>query len=493
MEPHTLMAIANQRTGTVSIADATKKKVLSEVEVGQRLADLAAYPGSEWLLAVDERGHELVVLKRIGESLIVAARHPVSPYPVSVAISPSGKQITVASLWSRALTVFAVDPPDPITGLSLRQTGVASLSFNPRLQAYLRGPKGPMEKYVAVADAFGGRFAVVDTKEPKPVTVHQVPGGNIYQINAGQLAVSLSHQVSTTIFPGLATDMPGSPMDAYTVTTFGGLGLISGTAQLRVTVGNPQTHGYVFRTPDVRPFRTANGVEVFVPHGIALGPAIDAGPADRGEELFFDRRLSSGQWMSCHSCHTNGHTSGELADTLGDETEGTPKRIPTLLGTRLTDPWAWSGKVRELNEQVRKSLATTLHATQFTSQEVDDITAYLHTLPPPPPLEPATDHADDKARLSRGQSLFKDLGCAKCHVPPLTYTSPDAYDVGLTDEKGMNKFNPPSLRGVSQGYSFFHDGRAKTLEEVFTVVGHQLDRELTSDEMSDLIRFLRSL
>jgi len=78
-------------------------------------------------------------------------------------------------------------------------------------------------------------------------------------------------------------------------------------------------------------------------------------------------------------------------------------------------------------------------------------------------------------------------------VPPLTYTSPGTYDVGLRDEKGLDKFNRPSLRGVSQGYSFFHDGRAKKLEEVFTVHGHQLNWALADDELGDLLRFLRSL
>jgi cytochrome c peroxidase len=134
-----------------------------------------------------------------------------------------------------------------------------------------------------------------------------------------------------------------------------------------------------------------------------------------------------------------------------------------------------------------------MHAKNFTPQQVDDITAFLHTLPPPPPLQPATDEPEDKAQRARGSALFNDLGCAKCHVSPLTYTSSDAHDVGMEDEKGLRKFNPPSLRGVSQGYAFFHDGRAKSLGEVFTIHGHQLDRPLEKAELADLLRFLRSL
>ena len=149
--------------------------------------------------------------------------------------------------------------------------------------------------------------------------------------------------------------------------------------------------------------------------------------------------------------------------------------------------------MRELHEQVQKSLENTMHAPKFSPQDVLDITAFLHTLPPPPPLEPATKAPKDIEQLARGETLFGKLGCAKCHVPPLTYTSPEVYDVGLEDEKGLKKFNPPSLRGVSQGYNFFHDGRAKTLEAVFTEHAHQLDRPLEKSELADLLRFLRSL
>ena len=134
-----------------------------------------------------------------------------------------------------------------------------------------------------------------------------------------------------------------------------------------------------------------------------------------------------------------------------------------------------------------------MHAPKFTPQDVLDLTAFLHTLPFPPPLQPATKEPEDQMQLSRGEHLFTELGCAKCHVPPLTYTSPEVYDVGFADEQGLTKFNPPSLRGVSQGYSFFHDGRAKTLDEVFTVHGHQLSRELQLSELRDLLRYLRSL
>ena len=88
--------------------------------------------------------------------------------------------------------------------------------------------------------------------------------------------------------------------------------------------------------------------------------------------------------------------------------------------------------------------------------------------------------------------IFKHHGCAECHAPP-TYTSPDAYDVELEDEAGEHRFNPPSLRGCSQRGSFFHDNRAAQMRDIFVRFGHGVERELSRQEMNDLLVFLASL
>jgi hypothetical protein len=77
-------------------------------------------------------------------------------------------------------------------------------------------------------------------------------------------------------------------------------------------------------------------------------------------------------------------------------------------------------------------------------------------------------------------------------VPPLTYSSPGTHDVGFADERGRRQFNPPSLRGVGQGYSFLHDNRAASLEEVFTRFRHKT-AGIADDDLTDLLRYLRSL
>jgi cytochrome c peroxidase len=123
-------------------------------------------------------------------------------------------------------------------------------------------------------------------------------------------------------------------------------------------------------------------------------------------------------------------------------------------------------------------------------KDVQALAAYLKTLDPPPPLAKFRDVS--LAAVERGREVFRRNECAACHEPS-TYSGKGSFDVGLADKLGNRKFNPPSLRGVSQRGPYFHDNQAATLEDVFAKHRHQLSRELSAGELSDLVAFLRSL
>src|SRR5262249_33737013 len=161
--------------------------------------------------------------------------------------------------------------------------------------------------------------------------------------------------------------------------------------------------------------------------------------------LFHDAKLSFESWYSCQSCHPDGHTNGRLNDNFSDGTFGTPKRVLSLLGVKDTGPWAWNGKIADLHVQVRTSLRSTMQWPAPAEKDVRDITAFLGTLPPPPSVTQARWTIDAEA-VRRGRKVFAGQKCATCHAPP-TFTSLRSYDVGLRDEAGETKFNPPSLRG----------------------------------------------
>lgn len=231
---------------------------------------------------------------------------------------------------------------------------------------------------------------------------------------------------------------------------------------------------------------------------VPLGALREPTPVERGEQLFFDSRFSHDGWMSCHSCHSEGHTSDQSNDNLTDGTFGSPKRIVSLLGQAETGPYSWSGKFEQLEEQVFHSLRSTMATDNAISQQaVDDIAAYVRTLPAPPSLKRArgkdsspTDHHEKS--VEQGRELFRALGCAQCHAGQ-TFTSSDVYDVGLVDEQGLNQFNPPSLIGVSQRHALLHDGSARRVQQVIEDIQHQLEQPLEPTKIQALVDFLESL
>ncbi len=226
------------------------------------------------------------------------------------------------------------------------------------------------------------------------------------------------------------------------------------------------------------------------PATIGLGPRPEPTAADRGERLFYSAKVSHDGWMSCHSCHTDGHTNNLASDTLGDGSYGAAKRVPSLLGVAATGPWTWTGSMARLEDQVRKSITTTMHGPKPTDAQVADLTAYLNTLSPPSPQ--LRDAGLDATAIDRGRKVFESRKCAACHVPP-EYTSPARYDVGLVDEVGNHEFNPPSLHAVDRRDALLHDGRARSLEDVFQKERHPRGLTQTPREIADLVAFLNTL
>jgi cytochrome c peroxidase len=226
---------------------------------------------------------------------------------------------------------------------------------------------------------------------------------------------------------------------------------------------------------------------------ISLGSTKQRSLLQRGEELFYDARFSHEGWMSCHSCHTDGHSNFTRNDNLSDNSLGAPKLVISLLGRKGTAPFAWSGDVPDLASQVRNSIHKTMQSDreQVADDEVAALAAYIESLPPPLSVD-ALRGTTDRAAIGRGQKLFASHDCARCHAPP-SYTSPHNEEVGLKDERGELRFNPPPLLGVGQRDALLHDGRAKTLDEVFSKHRHPHGQDWSDDDVQDLAAFLRSL
>ena len=226
---------------------------------------------------------------------------------------------------------------------------------------------------------------------------------------------------------------------------------------------------------------------------IPLGITRELSPVEQGEQAFFDATVSLDGWFSCHSCHTDGHTNGQRADTFGDEDRGAPKKVVSLLGAGSTGPWAWNGSKSRLEEQIRTSLIISMQ-TQTPSAQLptEPLAAYLRSLAPAPSIQEARRVPVAESILKLAAQDFDSTGCRNCHAGE-AFTSEETFDVGIHDEMGEMIFNPPSLRGVSQRAPYFHDGRAISLEDVLKSSHHDSANPLTEEQIQRLTQLLETL
>lgn len=536
------LIVTQAERGRVAIVDLATQTVVAEATFGRRFSDAWVSGDGGQIFATDEAAGEVVALSLQGEKFRETARRSVGMSPVSVWRSEEGRVISVALLWPRRVVLL------DSTSLEAIKDGVIDLPFAPRRQIMIPGTGK-----LVVADAFGGQLAVIDLPTRKLERVRQLGVHNIggLALDAMGKHLFLTHQFLSATAPTQKGEIQNGNTLSNNVRKLGLAGLLGSAAadgrddevysigDIDAGAGDPaglivdEGHTYVAlagvhelgiakldevvwtRIPVGRqPTALAldrerkrvyvantfgdsisivdcrtNQQMAEIPLGSKAGVKLaDLRPEERGEILFHDAKRSHEGWMSCHSCHPHGHTNGRLNDNLSDGSFGTPKRVLSLLGVSDTGPWAWNGKVADLDEQIRSSFRSTMQGGPATNAEVKDVIAYLATLKPPPPLTVARGIVDAKAR-PRGERLFAELKCATCHAPP-TYTSAKSYDVGL-DEGG--RYNPPSLRGVSQGGPFMHDNRALGLNEVLQRVGHQLAEPLSANDLADLLQFLNGV
>ncbi len=166
--------VANRRSGSVSIIDAKAGRVAAEHEVGRSLADLAVLKGDRRLLVVDDASNELLLLEYHDRAVRVLDRLHVSPNPVRLALLTDGATYAVASRWSRRLTFVSIGKGAAGADSALASLGDLELPFCPGEMA--RSGDGSR---LVVADAFGGRLAVVDTRRRAIESVRTIPGHNI--------------------------------------------------------------------------------------------------------------------------------------------------------------------------------------------------------------------------------------------------------------------------------------------------------------------------
>jgi cytochrome c peroxidase len=270
-----------------------------------------------------------------------------------------------------------------------------------------------------------------------------------------------------------------------------------------------------------------------------------------GRYLYFDRRLSADESVSCASCHDPkfAFTDGAATST-GIRSQKGNRSAPTILNRAYSLGQFWDGRAATLEDQAKGPMANPIEmgnthdaivtrlktvagyrpmfAKAFGSDEITidrvamAIACFERTVlsgnAPYDRYKRGNKQAMTPAQV-RGMSVFFDKAkCDRCHEGP-NFTlnmyanigvgadkpEPDTGRFAVTkNPRDWGAFKTPTLREIEHTGPYMHDGSLKTLEEVVElydkggVPNKNLDEQikplhLTTAEKSDLVAFLKAL
>jgi cytochrome c peroxidase len=265
-----------------------------------------------------------------------------------------------------------------------------------------------------------------------------------------------------------------------------------------------------------------------------------------GRRLYHDTILSGDGTISCASCHMLDHGGAEPRKTsTGIKGQIGPINSPTVLNSAYNFVQFWDGRAKDLQEQAEGPVANPIemganwdevvekikkdgeYAAAFNkiyddgvtkNNVTDSIAEYEKSLITPSRFDKFL-RGDESAitdQEKKGYATFKEVGCTACHTgiiaggtmfqkmglvkdyfadrgTPITEADLGRFNV-TKNPADKHFFKVPTLRNVELTPPYLHDGSRETLEETVQVMGkYQLGRDLTDEQVKNLVAFLKSL
>ncbi len=269
-----------------------------------------------------------------------------------------------------------------------------------------------------------------------------------------------------------------------------------------------------------------------------------------GRKLFFDKRLSKNEEISCSSCHLPEYAfTDRLTVAEGVEGRKTDRNSPSLLNAGYLPTVMFDAHLETLEKQVivpiqehtemdmnMKELLTKLRAIpeyqeaakSIFGRDFDawvltrSISSFERSLSSLNSKFDRYYYQNDKDAMSsseiRGWKIFSEkLYCTECHSAPM-FTTYEALNNGLysdygedkgrfrihSDSSDIGKFKVPSLRNIALTYPYMHDGSMADLDQViehYSKGGSPhvnkdsriIPFSLSQEEKSDLFHFFEAL
>jgi YVTN family beta-propeller protein len=227
-----------------------------------------------------------------------------------------------------------------------------------------------------------------------------------------------------------------------------------------------------------------------------------------GGRLFFNAGRTFQDQYSCSTCHPDGSEDGLTYDLTG--TGRDMENTITLRELSNTSPFKWNGKNVSVYMQCGMRFSKFVTRTEsFNPDELNALVAFMFQKLENPPNGYQLPGGQMTEAQKRGKAIFertmtkdgreipeKDR-CITCHPPPyFTDRSHDNVGSGFATDKD-EAFDTPKLNDIVDTPPYLHDGRAQTLEEIWTVYAeedtHGYVNDMIKQELNDLIEYLRCI
>ena len=267
-----------------------------------------------------------------------------------------------------------------------------------------------------------------------------------------------------------------------------------------------------------------------------------------GRTLYFDKRLSKEGNISCNSCH-NLETYGvdNQPTSPGDAGERGGRNSPTVLNAAYHFAQFWDGRAKDVEEQaggpILNPIEMAMPDQEFVIKRLQGIKGYQEMFAAAfPGQEQPINYANLQKAIAaferklitpsrfdeylmgyeetlsadekKGLQTFMDVGCTACHSGTVLggqmyqkfglagnywdFTHSSKVDNGrflvTNNEADKYIFKVPSLRNIEKTHPFFHDGSITDLGEAVKVIAKlQLNKDLTDQEVKEIVTFLKTL
>ena len=257
-------------------------------------------------------------------------------------------------------------------------------------------------------------------------------------------------------------------------------------------------------------------IAVISTESLEIVNTIDLGGPKRTTVLRHGRRLLNNargtfqNQYSCYTCHPDSHEDGLVYNMASKDMGRNTTNTQSLRNIGDTPPYKWNGKNQSVYKQDGMRFSTVLTRNEaFSYRDLDAITAYIMTGIPNPPNLLYNPNGELTEAQNRGKGIFERTHdsrgyeipvvnrCITCHPAPY-FTNKEMANVGtLASSDDSILFDTPHLNNIFTSPPYLHDGRAKTLEEIWTIYGkteeHGSVNDLTKIQLNELIEYLKSL